>query len=164
MTYSEDWSAEIDLGKRRASPGTVDYAQDGGQVAVSGSGTFTYSHGCLSLDGYPTYNLPQQTLHVPREGLNDADFGVTFKLKLNGIGKSQYGLSVGAVQPEFSNIKGIGTVTCPEGTSHTEEYAFINTIQTVMALVEPGKVGDSPLNGSAQAGFHTVSWSLTVKK
>lgn len=171
LTYSEVWSAEVDLGKRRASPGTVDYAQDGGQVTVSGSGTYTYTpDACLGTpgasSGNATLSVPQQTLQVPRGGINDADFGLTFKLKLfpSGIGKNEYALGVGAVQPELSNIKGTATVTCPDGSAHTVAYSYINTIQTTTVLVERAKVGNSPLRGSAQGAGNSVTWKLTKSK
>jgi hypothetical protein len=161
--YSEVWSAEVDLGKRRASFGEVDYAQDGGQVTVSGSGT-GLSDVCLFAagDSTTTYRVPQQKLQVPRGGINDADFGLTFKLI--GSDKNTYGLSVGAVQPELSNIKGTVIATCSDGTSHALEYAYINSIQTVMALVRRGKVGGGPLTGSAQGAGESLTWKLTKGK
>jgi hypothetical protein len=165
---SEVWSAEVDLGKRRASVGTVDYAQDGGKVTVSGSGSKSFDDDCTSSSGEPTYNVPQQTLNVPRGGINDADFGVSFHLRFKGVGKNEYGLGVGAVQPELSNIKGTATVTCPEGTTHTEEFFYVNTIPLTVAIVRPGKVGSPVLTGSAQdnarSSDESVTWKLTAKK
>jgi hypothetical protein len=166
-SYREAWSAEIDLGKRRASPGEVDYAQEGGKLTVSGSGVTEFDDQCIfaGASGPATYTVPQQTLGVPPEGINDADFGVEFHLKLrHRVGRNEYGLGVGAVQPELSNIKGTATVTCSDGTSHTEEYAYINRIQLSTAIVRPAKVGSSPLSGSAQSGGSSVTWRMAAKR
>jgi hypothetical protein len=150
---SQVWSAEIDLGKRRASAAFFPYAQDGGTVTVSEIGTTFDSH-CTSPDE-ATYTV-QQTLNVPSGG---RDFRLTFGL--SGSNKNTYALAVGAPEPETSTIKGTATITCPEGTSHTHEYAYSNLLADVIAR---GKVGGSPLTGSAQGRGESVTWKLTAKK
>jgi hypothetical protein len=159
--FTQNWSAEVDLGKRRASPGEVDYAQNGGTVTVSATGTGLDDH-CTSSSGDATFNVPRQTVAVPRGGSNDADFGVTFMLI--GSDKNTYGLSVGDIQPEFSDVKATVIVTCPEGTSHTHEFPYTDPDRDVRALVARGRVGASSLTASAHTRNSFVAWTLSTKK
>jgi hypothetical protein len=157
---SEVWSAEIILGKRRASPGTIDYSQNSGKVTVSGSGFLSFDDHCTGF-GKPAYSVPEQTLDVPRRPVYGSDFGVTFSL--TGDTKNKYAVGVGAPQVEFSNVKGTATVTCPEGGSHSHDYFYTSPFATVIPLIARGKVGSSPLRGSEQFGGSSLSASVTWK-
>jgi hypothetical protein len=162
--FTQSWSAEVDMRKRRAGPGEVDYTQDGGTLTMSATGIKDFDDHCLheGSDGEATLNVPLQTVQVPPEGLDEADFGVTFKLI--GSYKNTYGLGVGEVQEEFSHIRGTATVTCSSGSSHTHDFPYIDPARAVRALVAPGVVGGSPLRGSSQTRNSFVTWTLTAKK
>ncbi len=163
------WSAEVDMRKYRANIGHVDYSQAGGTVTVSGSGTVSYSDslpGCMSD---VAYNVPEQKLNVPRQGLNNTDFGVFFELPLLKGDKNLVYVNLGDIQPEFSNIKGTATVSCPDdGRSASVPFAFTGSNEIVGPIEEGGWKGapyGATLKGSASsAGNDSVEWTLTPKK
>jgi hypothetical protein len=172
-----DWTAAVLLRKRRAGPGLVDYSQWAGEdpedcycagfVTMVGTGTgFDYDH-CTTSGDDVMINIPYQKLKVPE--VADpylSDFALRFKLI--GREKNTYGLGVGDVQPETSNIVGTVNVICDDGTSHNDEFPYTDSALAVRALVKRGKVGSHFLSGRRDTRFETargtahdfVEWEL----
>ena len=159
---SQTFSAEIDLRKRRASVGEVDYTQEGGTVTVSATGSAESSDllpGCHPV----TYNVPQQKLTVPPAGLFDhTDLFLGFSLI--GDDKNTYSLWVGDyLYPMVTLIQGSGTVTCDaDGTSAPFVYYF-NGSARLITEENPGKPWNRRLAGAGAYGGDSLKWTLTAK-
>jgi hypothetical protein len=156
----EVWSAELDLSRRRASVGEVDYAQTSGTATLSLSSTYD---DCWGDPG--TLNATEQTVAVPPEDLNRSDFSLFFDLL--GKDKGSYFLTLGAVQEELSNIMGTGTINCPNGIIGMDGAT---TAQRPVWLINSGYIpsegrarpGKSPISGSGWArATGSAKWKLT---
>jgi hypothetical protein len=155
----QTWSAEVELNRRRASLGEVDYAQVGGTVTLSATYEFD---DCYTSPG--PFSVRGATIAVPPESLNESDFKLFFSLL--GKHKGTYDLVLGAVQPELSNIQTTGAVYCPGGsrygTSFQYPYWFINS--DYIPSEGRGKPGKSPLTGSGSLPrVGSLKWKLTKK-
>jgi hypothetical protein len=160
---SQTFSAEIDLRKRRASIGEVDYTQEGGTVTVSATGSAELSDQLPGCPSEVTYNVPQQKLTVPPAGLFDhTDLFLGFSLI--GDDRNTYSLWVGDhTYPGATLIQGSGTATCDaNGASAPFVYYFDGTARLITET-NPGRPWNRHLMGSAAYGGDSLRWTLTAK-
>lgn len=160
---SQSFSAEIDLRKRRASLGEVDYTQEGGTVTVSATGTNEFSDLLLGCPSDVSYNVPQQKLSVPPAGLFDhTDLFLGFSLI--GDDKNTYSLWVGDyLYQGLTLIQGSGTVTCDgDGSSAPFTYYFTGSARLITET-NPGKPWNHRLSGAGSYGGDSLRWTLTAK-
>jgi hypothetical protein len=159
---SQTFSAEIDLKKRRASGGEVDYTQEGGAVTVSASYTAESSDllpGCHPV----TYDVPQQKLSVPPAGLFDhTDLFLAFSLI--GDDRNTYSLWVGdSLYPDLTLLQGSGRVTCDaNGSSAPFVYYFEGSTRLITDR-NPGRPWNRRLSGAGAYGGDSLKWTLTAK-
>jgi hypothetical protein len=159
---SQTFSAEIDLRKRRASLGEVDYTQESGTVTVSATATAESSD--LLLGCHPvTYNVPQQKLNVPAAGLFDHD-DLFLGFSLIGDDKNTYSLWIGDYLYQMVTlIQGSGTVTCDANASSAPFTFYFNGSARLITDTNPGKPWNHRLSGSGAYGGDSLSWTLTAK-
>jgi hypothetical protein len=158
-TGSQYSSAEVDLQKRRASVGQVQYTQGGGKVTVRATWTASFSSDLPECESGVTYNVPETTITVPKGGLfSPFDFFLTFYLL--GSDKNRYDFIAGN---PYGNLEVPGgRATCDgDGSSVAITYFWVGP--TKLQFTAPGRPGARRLSGYKAARGDSVLWTMTRK-